>query len=137
LSARQTSERETRQSNYRDLKPQVAECYNDAHRTTDWKEARDEFKRVQEIIKNTSLLRDHQQELWDMLNEAFQVLGNRQSEERRQYEAQVEANYGSLSHLADEAMHLARYSEDFPSAKEQISEWRQRVFDTRPLKKDM
>ena len=106
------------QSNYDSVIAQVQEAVAKSKESSDFKQARESLMSAQEIFKNLKLKRSHRDELYKLINDAFDDLTKRQAEERENYEMECIENYHNLKGKVEHAVEFARTSEIFAKARE-------------------
>lgn len=140
LSRRQQKEREQYENecnrNYSNLHSKVAHCISISGSSKNFKETREELKDVQSQFKGKKLKKEQREELFKLMQKAFNTLSVRQDEDRKKYERECESNYIRMDSKVRDAVSLAVYSNDFKDARERIKSVKQDIFDTRPMKKE-
>jgi hypothetical protein len=104
--------------NYNSVIDKVKESVQSSIESTDFKQSRELLLNAQELFKNLKLKRSHRDELYKLINEAFDDLTRRQIEERENYEMECIENYHNLKSKVDSAIEFALKSEIFAKARE-------------------
>jgi len=99
--------------NYEHLRIMVENCVELAGKTTDFKGTKIELINVQNDLKNTKLRYESRQELWERLNEAFEILRHRQSTESM-------GNYYNFRHQIDQLVAEAKITTNYRETRERL-----------------
>jgi hypothetical protein len=124
LNKRQIEEREKYEmeciENYHNIKSEVDRAVAAATNATNFKKAREALINAQSQFKGLKLKRDQREEQYSRIQNAFEELNARQSEERAQYEKECAENYERLRVIVDDAIKVAKASETFKEARETL-----------------
>jgi hypothetical protein len=105
-------------SNYADLKPSVAEASGLAVNSGDLKAAWEVLIDVQNRIKGSKLLREHRDELYSRLQDAFGMIKMRRDEERQAFDQEAHHNYIRLKSLVDKGLAQAEETHEYKETRE-------------------
>ncbi len=105
------------QANYEKLKALVEEALRFSEENADIKASRDKLINVQNEIKNYNLKKNHREELFTALNNTFEELNKKQSEERESYEMECIENYHNIKNKVDEAVKYLNTASDLQDAR--------------------
>jgi hypothetical protein len=124
LNNRQIEEREKYEmeciENYHNIKSEVDRAVAASANATNFKKAREALIKAQSQFKGLKLKRDQREEQYSRIQNAFEELNARQSEERAQYEKECAENYERLRVIVDDAIKVAEASETFKEARETL-----------------
>lgn len=109
-------------ANYEKLRAMVDEALVFSTETDDFKQARDKLIHVQNEIKNFSLRKSHREELFTILNNTFEELNKKQSDERESYEMECIENFHNIKAKVDEALKYLNTAEDLQDARRVLIE---------------
>ncbi len=88
-----------------------------AETSIEYKQAREQLLSVQDKFKNLRMKRLHKDELYKLVNDAFDIVSRKQNEERENYEMECIDNYHNLKNKIDVAVQFANSSEIFAEAR--------------------
>ncbi len=108
--------------NYNKLKPFVENVSELAKTGNDFKEIWKELISVQKMFKGLSLPKEKHQALWDILQESFNILKEREEELYELQKDNWEENYNTLLEKVNEAKEIAETSTYFKEAWNKINE---------------
>jgi hypothetical protein len=108
------------QQNYDSVIEGVKESLEFAETNTDYKAAREKLLAAQESFKNLRMKRSHRDELYKFVQNGFDVVSRRQSEERENYEMECIENYHSLKNKIDAAIEFATNSKIFAESRKAL-----------------
>ncbi len=124
LNERQISEREKYEmeciENYHNIKAEVDRAVAAAANATNFKKAREALINAQSKFKGLKLQRDQREEQYSRIQNSFENLNTRQSEERTRYEQECNENYDRLRTIVDDAIKVAQASETFKESRETL-----------------
>lgn len=120
-----------RQRNYEQMKKEVEDCIELAQKTRYFKEAREHFNRIRERLRELPMTREHKDELFSKLREAYAILGERQAEYRRELEKEFNENYQRLSEMVSKGLEMAQTSPSFNEARDYLRQVRDELRNTR------
>jgi len=120
-----------RQRNYEQMKKEVEDCVELAQKTRYFKEAREHFNRIRERLRELPMTREHKDELFSKLREAYAILGERQAEYRRELEKEFNENYQRLSEMVSKGLEMAQTSPSFNEARDYLRQVRDELRNTR------
>jgi hypothetical protein len=105
-------------SNYADLKPAVTGASDLAFNTSDLKAAWEVLLDVQNRIKGSKLLREHRDELYSRLQDAFGMIKLRRDEERQVFDQEAHLNYTRLKLLVEKGLAQAEETHEYKETRE-------------------
>jgi hypothetical protein len=105
-------------SNYADLKPAVAEATGLAGASDDLKATWELLLGIQNRIKGSKLLREHREELFAGLQDAFEMVKLRRDEERHAYDQEAQQNYLRLKSMVDKGLRQAEETHEYKETRE-------------------
>lgn len=124
VNQRQSEEQEKleldSQANYDSVIELVNEAVAYANTGSDYKQAREQLISAQDNFKSLKMKRSHKDELYNMVNEAFDIVSQKQNEERENYEMECIDNYHNLKNKIDSAIQFANSSEIFAEARKAL-----------------
>jgi len=106
------------QQNYWVIKTKVDEALFLASNPKDFKETWDFLIEVQTLFKGTKLLREHRENLYARLQEAFEKIKAFKEIEKTGFEKESAQNYFQLNQIIGEAISIANQTSDFRFAKD-------------------
>lgn len=106
--------------NYENMRSKVDEAVQFAGAAENFREARENLVKAQELFKNLKLKKDQRDRLLDALKSAFDDLNARQAEEREQYEMECIENYHKLKRIVEESIEFSATAENFRQAREKL-----------------
>ena len=108
------------QQNYRVIKTKVDEALFLASNPKDFKETWDFLIEVQTLFKGTKLLREHRENLYARLQEAFEKIKAFKEIGKTSFEKESSQNYVQLKQIIEEAISMANQTSDFRIAKDAL-----------------
>jgi len=108
------------QQNYWVIKTKVDEALFLASNPKDFKETWDFLIEVQTLFKGAKLLREHRENLYSRLQEAFEKIKAFKEIEKTGFEKESAQNYIQLNQIVEEAVSKANQTSDFRVAKDLI-----------------
>ena len=108
------------QQNYRVIKTKVDEALFLASNPKDFKETWDFLIEVQTLFKGTKLLREHRENLYARLQEAFEKIKAFKEIGKTSFEKESSQNYVQLIQIIEEAISMANQTSDFRIAKDAL-----------------
>lgn len=90
----------------------------DSKTTTDFKNAREELRHLQALLKESQVFKEQRDILYQMLQDVFLVLNQRQDEERNQFETEAAKNYTDLARKVAEGLNQAHESSEYKETRE-------------------
>jgi hypothetical protein len=105
-------------ANYADLKPAVAEASAQAANSADLRAAWDLLLGIQTRIKGAKLLREHRDELFAGLQDAFTMIKLRRDEERQVFDQEAHHNYTRLKALVEKGLIQAEETHEYKETRE-------------------
>ena len=106
--------------NYEGIKDKVKEIVDAAYKAENFREARESLLNLQSELKEIKLRKSHKEAFQDDINDAFQNVVKRQSEERENYEMECIENYHNLKSKVDEAVKFADTSTNYGQARQKF-----------------
>lgn len=103
---------------YEELLKRAKSLLAEANTTTDFKTAREELRHVQTLLKESQVFKEQRDILYQMLQDVFQVLNQRQDEERSQFETEAAKNYTELARKVAEGLNQAHESSEYKETRE-------------------
>lgn len=124
LNARQDEERSsflaTCEYNFGQLRQQLDEATSQIETVTNYNQVRDVLKGIQAEMREQKLTKDHRDQLWAGLQDAFNALNAKQNAERETFLTAANANYDVLKTKIEEGLRLAQESNDFKGTREYL-----------------
>lgn len=124
VNQRQTEEQEKldseSQANFDSVIGQVNAAAEFANSSNDYKQAREKLLAAQDAFKNLKMKRSHKDELYKLVNAAFDIVSHKQNEERENYEMECIDNYHNMKQKIDIAIQFASNSEIFAEARKTL-----------------
>ena len=124
VNQRQSEEQEKldqeSQANYDSVIGIVNESVEFAKTSNDFKKSREALLAAQDAFKNIKLKRSHKDELYKMINTAFDGVSQKQNEDRENYEMECIENYHNLKNKIDAAIEFSNKSEIFAEARKAL-----------------
>jgi hypothetical protein len=108
------------QNNYDSVIEVVSQAVEFVSNSNDFKLSREKLLSAQDSFKNLRLKRAHKDELYRLINDAFDNVSKKQNEERENYEMECIDNYHNLKHKIDVAIDFANKSEIFAEARKAL-----------------
>lgn len=108
------------QANFDSVIDGVKEAVEFAETSNDFKKSRDKLLSAQDTFKNLKLKRSHRDELYKMINGAFDHVSKKQNDERENYEMECIDNYHNLKSKIESAIEFANKSEIFAEARKAL-----------------
>jgi hypothetical protein len=105
-------------SNYAELKPAVAGAADQAFTSGDLKEAWELLVGIQNQIKGSKLLREHREELYATLQDAFGMIKIRREEVRQVFDQEAQHNYLRLKSLVEKGLIQAEETHEYKETRE-------------------
>lgn len=90
----------------------IERCISLSYDTDNWNEARNYFKETQNIIKTSTLNKDKRQQYFEKLQECFNRLNSKQTEERNKYVEECYQNYCTLEIQLKRCAEKVSYGDD-------------------------
>ncbi len=122
--------------NYEELKEKLFGAVEKVRTEELLKNAWDELKGVQTLFKGARMKREHQEELWSVLQNAFEELKVRQDEERVNYDRKARDNFKILQEKTEKALHEAYFNKNFNETFNDLRNLQKEIFTTRPVKRE-
>jgi hypothetical protein len=101
--------------NYR---PRLQELLATCEETTEFHELREQLKSIQAEIRDRKLLREHREELTELLQLSFSTLSERQNKKNEATHEDQKRNYDKLKALVDQGFSLAEESTKYKETRE-------------------
>ena len=124
LSHRQMEEREKYEmeciENYHNLKNRIDEALISIENSQNFSKSRETLIDAQNSFKGLKLKKEQREEQYLRIQEAFDDLNKRQSEERKKYDIECEENFINLNKMVDESIVFVENSTDFKEARETL-----------------
>jgi hypothetical protein len=105
-------------SNYAALKPLVAGVTTQVITSDDLKSAWESLIEIQERIKGSKLLREHRDELYSSLQDAFGMIKLRKEEARQVFSQEAQSNYTRLKSLVDKGLAQSEETHEYKETRE-------------------
>ncbi|MCX6306258.1 MAG: hypothetical protein NT040_14940 [Bacteroidetes bacterium] len=105
-------------ANYADLKPVVADAAGRAVDSEDMKATWDLLLDLQGRIRSSKLLREHRDELYASLQDAFGMIKLRRDEERKVFDQEAQHNYTRLKSLVEKGLKQAEETHEYKETRE-------------------
>ena len=106
------------ESNYNEFKPKAEELLDVAKGTTDFHNVRESLKDLQHEIRESQLLRPQKEELYAILQEAFEILHTNQNKDQETFEQESTLNYSKLKAMVEEGYKHAETSTEYKETRE-------------------
>jgi len=103
---------------YAELKPDIDRASDLAANSDDLKAAWEVLLGLQDRIKGSKLMREHRDELFAGLQNAFETVKMRRDEERRAFDREAENNYNRLKVLVEKGLVQAGESHEYKETRE-------------------
>lgn len=117
LNKRQSEEREVfeheTENNYITVKKVVDDAIEFANTTDEYREAREQLINAQKAIKGVKLKREQRDELFAAIRAVFEVINEKQTEEREEFDKESDENYKKLTEKVDECFNLLETPKEF------------------------
>jgi hypothetical protein len=124
ISQKQIAERENYEmecsDNYLKLKNKFEKLIATISETTDYSKIRQDLIDAQKMISANTLKRNHQEELYQMIRNGFDILSQNQEKEKSSFMQEANENYSKLSPLVDNAIKIATSTDTFKEARETL-----------------
>jgi hypothetical protein len=108
----------TSEKKFDSFKPRVDELYERSETSPDFHEVRESIRQLQNEIRNAGMLKEHRDELNQILQEAFLRLGRRQDTEQNSFHQEAGENYQYLKKLVDQGFSQAENSTKYKETRE-------------------
>ncbi len=122
LNSRITEERELfkqdAENQYDDLYKRSKALLAESHTTTDFKTAREELKHLQILLKDSFVFKEQRDTIYQLLQDVFLLLSQRQDQERAQFETEAAKNYLELGKKVAEGLRQAQDSTEYKETRE-------------------
>ena len=105
-------------SNYADLKPEVQAASAEAIKSDDLKATWEMLLGIQNRIKGSKLLREHRDELYGGLQDAFGMIKIRRDDERQAFDREAQHNYNRLKSLVEKGLIQAEETHEYKETRE-------------------
>jgi hypothetical protein len=105
-------------ANYADLKPAVSEAAELALTSEDTKSTWDRLLEIQNRMKGAKLLREHRDELYAGLQDAFGMIKIRRDEARQVFDQEAHLNYTRLKSLVEKGLQQAEETHEYKETRE-------------------
>jgi hypothetical protein len=105
-------------SNYEELKPVIEEASRQAENNEDSRAVWSALLEIQARLKESRLLREHRDELYKLLQHAFEMIKLRRDEERRIFDQDAHQNYTRLKALVDKGLAQAEETHEYKETRE-------------------
>ncbi len=105
-------------SNFADIKPAVVGASGQALTSADMKATWDLLLQLQSQIKGSKLLREHRDELFALLQDAFGLIKIRRDDERQAFNQEAHHNYVRLKALVDKGLLQAEETHEYKETRE-------------------
>ncbi|MEI7898580.1 MAG: hypothetical protein WCJ26_16205 [bacterium] len=105
-------------ANYAELKPLVAEVSGKVVDSDDLRESWDSLLAIQQRMKEAKLLRDHRDELYAGLQDAFGMIKLRREEARQVSGQEAHLNYSRLKLLVEKGLQQAEETHEYKETRE-------------------
>ncbi len=105
-------------ANYADLKPAVAGASDQAFHSDDLRASWELLLGIQSRVKGSKLLREHREELFNGLQDAFNMIKIRREEEHQVFDREAQANYTRLKSLVEKGLIQAEETHEYKETRE-------------------
>ncbi|MHC1708489.1 MAG: hypothetical protein AB9842_13340 [Bacteroidales bacterium] len=109
---------EIAEQNFEFFLKEVSEVKQEAESGTTFKEIRDRIRNLQADLRDSILLREQKDQLYSSLQESFQLINNRQDQERSEFENEAVSNFKRLSKLVADGLAQAQESNEYRETRE-------------------
>lgn len=124
ISQKQIAERENYEmecsDNYLKLKSKFDKLIQNIEETNDYSKIRQELIEAQKLIAANTLKRNHQEELYQMIRNGFDLLSKHQEKEKSSFLQEANENYAKLLPLVENAIQIATTTDTFKEARESL-----------------
>lgn len=124
ISEKQSEEREKLDEifnqNYDAIKEKANSIIDESYKTENFKEARESLIALQNEIKEIRLRKSVRDDFQNKINDAFQDVIRRQSEERENYEMECIENYHNIKSKVDEAVSFSNKTNNYGQARQKF-----------------
>lgn len=108
------------QNNYDSIIDVVKNAFEFATNNSDYKMAREKLLEAQESFKNLILKRSHRDELHKFIQNGYNIVSQKQSEERENYEMECIDNYHILKNKIDEVIEFVNINKIFTESRKAL-----------------
>ena len=105
-------------SNYADLKPALFDAADQAVKSEDLRATWELLLGIQNRIKSSKLIREHRDELYAGLQNAFGIIKIRREEERQVFDQEAQQNYFRLKALVEKGLIQAEETHEYKETRE-------------------
>ncbi|MDP1623894.1 MAG: hypothetical protein Q8M08_16340 [Bacteroidales bacterium] len=105
-------------SNYEELKPDVESVIDLATNSEDLRSAWESLLGIQNRLKSSKLLREHRDELYARLQDAFGMVKLRRDEDRKAFNQEAQHNYIRLKSLVEKGLLQAEETHEYKETRE-------------------
>jgi uncharacterized protein (DUF362 family) len=124
ISQKQIAEKENYEmecsDNYLQLKNIFEKLIASIDNTTEHSKVRQSLIEAQKLIASKTLKRSHQEELYQMIRNGFEILTQNQENEKSTFLQEANENYEKLSPLVENAIKIAASTDTFKEARETL-----------------
>ncbi len=106
------------ESNYASLKPRAEDLLEEAKTTEEFQKVREQLKELQSEVRESQLLRPQKEELYAIMQEAFEILHQHQDKNQESFEHESTLNYSKLKALVEEGYKHAETSTEYKETRE-------------------
>jgi hypothetical protein len=110
------------ESNFIRLKPMVESAIELAQTTTNYQEAKEKLIQLQNEFKGIKLIKEQREQLYQKLQDSFNIINSRLNEEKENNRQLAENQYPVLQERADKLLQFSGETSDFRTAREQLKE---------------
>ncbi len=132
--AREEFEKESHE-NYLVVKVKVETAVKESLESTEFKHSRELLLNAQNEFKNLKLKRSHRDELYDMINKAFEEISRKQMEERENFEMECIENYHNIKSKIDGLVEKSNTTTDFNVTRDELIDIQKQIKELK-LKRD-
>ncbi len=118
---------EEQRSAYEELKSRALELLNEAREGRIFAQVREHLKDFKELLKTAGLPREQKDELFGLVQQAFDVLWERQKAWQESADAEKEKNYNELKQELEEIWKEVRESNDFRAVRLNLIKFQDKV----------
>jgi hypothetical protein len=104
--------------NFKKYQPEVDELLRQADESDDFHLIREKIKTLQSEIRDSKLLREQREELYSLLQKAFELLGKRQDEKQQVFSKEATDNYERLKLLVEKGFTQAEETSKYKETRE-------------------
>jgi hypothetical protein len=105
-------------SNYADIKPEIVEATALANNSADLKATWEILLQIQNRVKSSKLMREHRDELYAGLQDAFEMVKLRREEERHAFDLEAQYNYSRLKPMVGAGLRQAEETHEYKETRE-------------------